>query len=166
MLGPVDLSGSRLEWLRDNDAELMATLRYLEVFKIERRHSCQQRQGVSMSANPDDALASPLHVCRNDDYYARRMVHNERVARLLSVDDSTAAPDADNTAVLSLAPQPRPVRRRAQPSDFESEKRVSPPLSGKSTIALLIVVLCSLLTCVIWIAWIWILAFIFGPRPR
>ena len=164
------LSGSRLEWMRANDAELMATLRYLEVLKIERRHRRGARQlppTASMS-DPDDALASPLDICRSDDYFERRMVYNEHVARLLSesVDHSTAAHDAPlrvEGARVSLRRQPRPSQRRgplrspltplpssAGPSHFESEKRVSLSLSGKSTIALLTVTLCALSTYLIW----------------
>ena len=121
------LSGSRLEWMRANDAELMATLRYLEVLKIERRHRRGARQlppTASMS-DPDDALASPLDICRSDDYFERRMVYNEHVARLLSesVDHSTAAHDAPlrvEGATEGVSPAPAPpiaaARSSAEPS--------------------------------------------------
>ena len=110
------LSGSRLEWMRANDAELMATLRYLEVLKIERRHRRGARQLPPTASIPDDALASPLDICRSDDYFERRMVYNEHMARQLSesVDHSTAAHDAPlrvEGARVSLRRQPRPSQR-------------------------------------------------------
>ena len=121
------LSGSRLEWMRANDAELMATLRYLEVLKIERRERRGARQlpPTASVSDPDDALASPLDICRSDDYFERRMVYNEHVARLLSesVDHSTAAHDAPlrvEGATDGVSPAPAPpitaARSSAEPS--------------------------------------------------
>ena len=121
------LSGSRLEWMRANDAELMATLRYLEVLKIERRERRGARQlpPTASVSDPDDALASPLDICCSDDYFERRMVYNEHVARLLSesVDHSTAAHDAPlrvEGATEGVSPAPAPPiaagRSSAEPS--------------------------------------------------
>ena len=122
---------SRLEWMRSNDAELMATLRDIEVFKIQRRHGGRARHeagsrplkrtiieslgvvAITHASVPEseEALTSPLNICRNGDYYALRTVYNESVAKLMSVE--TGAPDDPAGMLEGAVSSPR---RQCRPS--------------------------------------------------
>ena len=133
---------SRLEWMRANEPELMATLRDIEVSKIRRRHGSRAAQeagsrplkrtiieslgviALTQASAPEsgDALASPLNICRNGDYCAQRTLYDESVGKVLSV-ETGAHDDPAGVLMTSLAWASLPTTSRPQSSRQGSRPR-------------------------------------------
>ena len=149
---------SRLEWIRTHDTELMATLRHVEVCKIERRHArppearplrpwgrsttpgaIDESLGITVIAacmSQTTGLASPLCICRDSDYYARRTVHNAHVGETLGPEAAAAEtkgadaepkgadaePKAAAAAAAAAAAEPNTAQPADQPADAAAPK--------------------------------------------